>query len=82
MFADDGRDLNERLNETAGIMQELLQLIQPREGFSHLPGDLNSTNAITSGVLSLLEDTLLPGNTHHRVTSVPQQVEISDLCVV
>jgi hypothetical protein len=70
VFSDDQRDLAERLNETAAIMQSLLQLIQPREGLSHLPGDLNSTNTITSGVLALLEGTLVPGS---NVTSVPQQ---------
>ena len=52
-------------------MRDLLQLIQPREGLSHLPGDLNTTNAITSGVLALLEDSLHPGN---NVTAIPNQV--------
>ncbi|CAI8057684.1 Adhesion G protein-coupled receptor L3, partial [Geodia barretti] len=70
VFREDSRDLNVRLNETAEIMRSLLQLIQPREGLSHLPGDLNSTNAIASGVLTLLEDLLVPGS---NVTSVPNQ---------
>ena len=72
MFNDGSRDLNKRLNETAGIMSDLLQLIQPRDGLSHLPGDLNSTNAIASGVIALLEDSLQPGS---NVTSVPNQVD-------
>lgn len=71
MFDSDDRDLAERLNKTAAIMQDVLQLIQPRDGLSHLPGDLNSTNAIVSGVLRLLEDTLTPGS---NITSVPPQV--------
>lgn len=71
MFNDGGRDLNDRLNETAGIMRDLLQLIQPRKGLSHLPGDLNTTNAITSGVLALLEDSL---QTENSVTAIPNQV--------
>ena len=71
MFNDDDKDLTVQLNETASIMQEVLQLIQPREGASHLPGDLNTTNTIMSGVLTLLENTLVPGS---NITSIPQQV--------
>ena len=71
MFNDDSKDLSARLNETAVIMANLLQLIQPREGLSHLPGDLNTTNAITSGVLALLEMTLDPDS---NVTTFPTQV--------
>lgn len=71
VFNDDSKDLSARLNETAVIMANLLQLIQPREGLSHLPGDLNTTNAITSGVLALLEMTLDPDS---NVTTIPTQV--------
>ena len=74
MFDSNDRDLAERLNKTAAIMQDVLQLIQPRDGLSHLPGDLNSTNAIVSGVLQLLEDSLTP---HNNITSVPRQVYYS-----
>jgi hypothetical protein len=71
VFSNDDKDLIVRLNATAAIMQEVLQLIQPREGGSHLPGDLNTTNTITSGVLTLLESTLLPGS--NITANIPQQ---------
>ena len=70
MFDNGKKDLSEKLNETATIMQEVLLLIQPRENASHLPGDLKSTNTIVSGVLTLLEDTLTQGSN----TTVPHQV--------
>ena len=66
-------DLAARLDTTATIMQEVLELIQPREGLSHLPGDLNSTNVILSGILSLLEGTL---HLRNNITRIPQRVKI------
>lgn len=71
MFDNDEKNLASRLNETAQIMQEVLQLIQPKESSSHLPGDLNTTNVIISGVLALLEDRLSPES---NVTNAPHQV--------
>ena len=71
MFDNGKKNLSEKLDETATIMQEVLLLIQPRENASHLPGDLKSTNTIVSGVLALLEDTLTQGS---NVTNIPHQV--------
>lgn len=66
----DNRDegLEERLNRTAAITEELLTTSIPIDGQSHLPADLNSTNIILAGVVGLLEDTLSPENnvTHFR----------------
>lgn len=72
VFNNDEKDLSKKLDETAAIMQEVLLLIQPRENASHLPGDLKSANAIVSGVLDLLEDTLTKGS---NVTDIPHQVQ-------
>ena len=71
MFSNEDEDLDTRLQMTAAIMQELLTLIEPRGGLSHLPGDLKSTNAITSGVVEFLEKSLTPDQ---HVANIPNQV--------
>ena len=59
------------MTDTAELASQVLELTAPRHGASLLPVDLNSTNALIDGIVSLLDETL---NTTENVTGIPSQV--------
>lgn len=61
----------EKLSETAELASQVLALTTPGRGASLLPVDLNSTNALIDGIVSLLDQTL---DTTENVTDIPNQV--------
>ena len=66
-----GRPLRDRLADTAELANQVLELTAPGRGASLLPVDLNSTNALIDGIVSLLDATL---DTTENVTDLPDQV--------
>ena len=65
------RPLRERLADTAELAGQILELTAPGLGVSLLPVDLNSTNSLIDGIVSLLDETL---DTTENVTDLPDQV--------
>ena len=65
------RPLRERLADTAELASQILELTAPGLGASLLPVDLNSTNSLIDGIVSLLNETL---DTTENVTGLPDQV--------
>ena len=65
------RPLRDRLAETAELANQIFELTVPGRGASLLPVDLNSTNAVIDGIVSLLDATL---DTTENVTDIPNQV--------
>ena len=65
------RPLRDRLADTAELASQVLELTAPGGGVSLLPVDLNSTNALIDGIVSLLDATL---DTTENVTDLPDQV--------
>ena len=67
------RPLRDRLTDTAELASQVLELTAPGGGASLLPVDLNSTNSLIDGIVSLLGETL---DTTENVTDLPDQVSI------
>ena len=65
------RPLRDRLTDTAELASQVLDLTALGRGASLLPVDLNSTNALIDGIVSLLDATL---DTTENVTNLPRQV--------
>ena len=65
--------MRDRLVDTADLASQVLELTAPGQGGSLLPVDLNSTNSLIDGIVSLLDETL---NTTENVTDIPSQVRI------
>lgn len=65
------RPLRDRLADTAELASQVLELTAPGLGASLLPVDLNSTNSLIDGIVSLLDETL---DTTENVTDLPDQV--------
>lgn len=65
--------MEDRLADTAELAGQVLEFTVPGQGASLLPVDLNSTNALIDGIVSLLDQTL---DTTENITDIPNQVTV------